>query len=522
MRLSHTRKSRLKGGCRQDCPPHSEEGFALLLVFLMASIIAISLYMEMPRVAFQAERQKEQLLMERGEQYKRAIGLFLRTNKNTRWPASIDELESYNNHRSLRRRYIDPMTGKDEWRLIHIQNGVLTDSLTNKKAGATDQAGLVPSGFINELQGMGGGGGTGPQGVNPGLRRRQSDGGPSVGPDGQPIQSSSAGTDSGGIPGVPPPPASAPYGGGSVIPGANGPPAGIAGLMGIPTPSQNGGQTNGQNSGGLGSFLGQGGGGLSSQPTVPGAALPGFPPGAGGIPGAGGGQAGQPGGVQINASAQAAAAGLLQNLLTQPRPGGLSGITSGSGQAGGIIGGGIAGIASKAEGEAIMVYSQKTDFSEWEFIYDPMKFSVPNPNGNGATGIGTPVSQMGSTAGMSNPGTPIGTGPGGNQASSLGGASGGFGGSPGGFGAGPGGSGGSPAGIAASFGASPGGFGAASPGASGAGVSSVAGFGASSMGGFGASGASGSTGATGGTGATAAGGTGFGQPGLADIRPGKK
>jgi hypothetical protein len=44
----------------------SESGFALLLVFLMASLIAISLYMEMPRVAFQAERQKEQLLMERG------------------------------------------------------------------------------------------------------------------------------------------------------------------------------------------------------------------------------------------------------------------------------------------------------------------------------------------------------------------------------------------------------------------------------------------------------------------------
>jgi hypothetical protein len=138
-----------------------------------------------------------------------------------------------------------------------------------------------------------------------------------------------------------------------------------------------------------------------------------------------------------------------------------------------------------------MVYGQRTDFSEWEFIYDPMKFTIPNPNGNGATGIGTPAAQIGSTAGTSNPGTPIGAGPGGTQASTFGAS-----GAPGGAG------GASPAGIGASFGAS---------------------FGTSSGSSFGASpGASGASGSTGATGATAAGGTGFGQPGLADIRPGKK
>ena len=56
----------------------NESGFALLLVFLMAAILAISLYMEIPRVAFETQRQKEQLLVERGEQYKRAIQLFVR------------------------------------------------------------------------------------------------------------------------------------------------------------------------------------------------------------------------------------------------------------------------------------------------------------------------------------------------------------------------------------------------------------------------------------------------------------
>src|SRR5580658_6587786 len=102
-----------------------DSGFALLLVFLMSAMIAISLYMEMPRVAMESQRQKEQLLIVRGEEYKRAILVFFKTTQ--RWPTKFEDLESFNNRRFLRRRYIDPMTGKDEWRLIHINNGVFTD-----------------------------------------------------------------------------------------------------------------------------------------------------------------------------------------------------------------------------------------------------------------------------------------------------------------------------------------------------------------------------------------------------------
>src|SRR5208282_3970251 len=99
-----------------------ESGFAMLMVFLMAACVAIMLYMEMPRVAFEAERQKELLLIDRGNQFKRAIQVFVndKTNNPTHnYPASIDQLENFNNHRYLRRKYVDPMTGKDEWRLIH-------------------------------------------------------------------------------------------------------------------------------------------------------------------------------------------------------------------------------------------------------------------------------------------------------------------------------------------------------------------------------------------------------------------
>src|SRR5215510_12248244 len=108
----------------------NQRGFALLLVFLMAAVFAITLYREIPRVAMESERSKEQLLIDRGEQYKRAIELFVK--KAGRYPARIEELESFQNQRFLRHRYIDPMTGKDEWRVIHVANGVLTDSKLSK------------------------------------------------------------------------------------------------------------------------------------------------------------------------------------------------------------------------------------------------------------------------------------------------------------------------------------------------------------------------------------------------------
>jgi len=458
----------------------------------MASLIAISLYMEMPRVAFQAERQKEQLLLERGEQYKRAIGLFLRTNKNARWPASIEELESFNNHRSLRKRYIDPMTGKDEWRLIHIQNGVLQDSVTNKKTNnANQQAGLSNDGFITELQGLGQQS-TDSQATNPALRRRTSDGGgATLGPDGQPLPNAPTGS-VGTFPGAPPPPGFVPPG--FVLPGVAGTQGapngqgGIPGMLGIPTVPGAPGQTS--------SFGGiVGGSPLGASQFPPQQAVPGAPPGfSPGLSGAfspnGAPSSGQPG-VQINPSAQAAAAGLLQNLLTQPRPGGLAGIT-GAAQSGAIMGGGIAGVASKGEGESIMVYGDRTDFSEWEFIYDPMKFRPPaNPN-SGSGGGGIPASQLASTAGMSSPGTPIGTGPGGTQVGGQGGQVG---------------------------------AGGAGAGSSGFGQSSSGQSSSSQFGQTGTSSTSSTPGANGAAGsAPPAGGgsTAFGQAGGPDIRPGKK
>ncbi len=115
----------------------SERGSALLIVFVFAAVVAISLYMEMPVSAFEARRLREQLLINRGEEYARAVQVFHR--KIGRYPTSFKELENTNNMRFLRSEYADPFTGKADWRLLHAgPTGMLIDS----KVPANQQLGL--------------------------------------------------------------------------------------------------------------------------------------------------------------------------------------------------------------------------------------------------------------------------------------------------------------------------------------------------------------------------------------------
>lgn len=161
-----------------------ERGFALLLVFAMAAIIAILLYSELPRAVFESARAKEELLVERGGQYTRAIGLYYRRNK--RFPQRIEDLEASNGIRYLRRKYLDPFTGKDEWRLIHVgPMGELIDSKVQKPGGLKEEKAENRNTLVGEGYQVGGGGG-GPQEQDRGqssiaMRQRPGDKGPPPG-----------------------------------------------------------------------------------------------------------------------------------------------------------------------------------------------------------------------------------------------------------------------------------------------------------------------------------------------------
>lgn len=84
---------------------------------LLMTLMLIALTIEAPRIAQQIKREKEEELIHRGNEYKTAIKKFFR--KTGRYPATLEELTNTNNMRFLRKKYVDPFTGKDDWRLLH-------------------------------------------------------------------------------------------------------------------------------------------------------------------------------------------------------------------------------------------------------------------------------------------------------------------------------------------------------------------------------------------------------------------
>ena len=86
----------------------------IVAIFIILLVVAVAA----PRVAKSLPRDKEVEAIHRGNQYVRAVQLYYR--KTGHYPGSIDQLEKTNNIRFLRQRYVDPMTGKPDWRLIHV------------------------------------------------------------------------------------------------------------------------------------------------------------------------------------------------------------------------------------------------------------------------------------------------------------------------------------------------------------------------------------------------------------------
>ncbi|HEV2578322.1 MAG TPA: type II secretion system protein [Acidobacteriaceae bacterium] len=103
---------------RHQKDSNSEAGFMLVFAIFLVALVFIALAVAAPVVAKDLQREKELESEHRAEQYVRAIRLFY--NKNKTYPPSIDALESTNNVRYLRKQYIDPLTGKNDWRIIHV------------------------------------------------------------------------------------------------------------------------------------------------------------------------------------------------------------------------------------------------------------------------------------------------------------------------------------------------------------------------------------------------------------------
>ena len=396
------------------------QGFILLSLLFFVAAIAIQVAISLPQAAMQAQRVRDERLIYRGKQYKRAVQLYFR--KYQKYPEKIDDLEETNGQRFLRRRYKDPLTGEDEWRLIHMgADGRMTDSLIHDieeeegQEGSSYYGGTGPSapmGSSAAFQGYSAGLTT-PDGRFRGAERARAVR-PSAAPTipGQSAPGAYGGTGQPGYEGEfdPNNPNPSPYG---IAPGQPGQPgqAGQPGAGGQPVAGQYPGYARvlpGQippTAGQRARNQQRRAGAYGPQPGT------GYPRGAAGAnrpssnrTGFGGqgfgssrGQpspgrrASPPQGFGVQGMNQQAA-NVIGRLLTQPRPGGLQGLRgrggSTSGQAG--FSKGIAGVASKVEDRGVMVYEGRENYNEWEFVYDYRQ----------EAGFGSPSIAQGSMAGQ--------------------------------------------------------------------------------------------------------------------------
>jgi len=136
--------------------PHKpgQQGYALLLVIFMGTMLLLLATMAAPNIRTEGQRQKEKEMIWRGRQYARGVKLYYR--KMGRFPTSIDDLTKpkVGSLRFMRQAYKDPMNTQDgSWRLIYVgPAGQLIGSLkppqTNLQFGQAQGIG-TPAGSLN-------------------------------------------------------------------------------------------------------------------------------------------------------------------------------------------------------------------------------------------------------------------------------------------------------------------------------------------------------------------------------------
>lgn len=96
---------------------HSQRGYMLVTLMFFVAMLAIVAAIAAPLISFRIRRDREEEMIHRGVQYSRAVRRYFR--KFGRYPNRIEDLESANNMRFLRKRYKDPITGQD-FKVLHL------------------------------------------------------------------------------------------------------------------------------------------------------------------------------------------------------------------------------------------------------------------------------------------------------------------------------------------------------------------------------------------------------------------
>jgi type II secretory pathway pseudopilin PulG len=313
--------------------PDPESGYILLAVLFLVALLVISLAVAAPKVAADIQRDKELELVHRGQQYTRAIKLYYK--KFGSYPNSIDQLMNTNDIHYLRRRYTDPLTGKDDWKLVYF--------------GQSHIPAMGPFGQV--LAGAAGGGVLGAQQ------------GSVYGQNGQTGLMGSPLGNGGSVLGN----------GGSVLGnGGSGSTFGNSGGDGSTFGTGGGSGSTFGTGGGAGSTFGNNGGTTPTDPNNPTGTTGTGATGVGTTQdGTGGGPAGSPGAFGTG------------------NPGGSTNPTLG--------GGPIVGVVSPVTKASIREYKKQKHYNQWEFVYNPLE-DLANSGGMGG-GVPTNLNGVGNTQG---------------------------------------------------------------------------------------------------------------------------
>jgi type II secretory pathway pseudopilin PulG len=142
-KTSQLKRAARTGGIRRAAgnigPSSRESGYVLLTLLLVVALLIVAMGAIVPSIAFQIRRDREEEMIHRGVQYSRAIRAYFK--KFGRYPTKLEDLESANNLRFLRKRYKDPINGKD-FKLLHFGEVKMFGSPI---AGASAIAGANPA-----------------------------------------------------------------------------------------------------------------------------------------------------------------------------------------------------------------------------------------------------------------------------------------------------------------------------------------------------------------------------------------
>jgi type II secretory pathway pseudopilin PulG len=113
---------KLNSPTRRNPARRNEAGYIMLTLLLAMALMVIFAGVIVPSITFEIKHDREEEMIHRGVQYSRAIRAYYK--KFGRYPTKIEDLESSNNMRFLRKRYKDPLNCKSgkcaDFKLLHF------------------------------------------------------------------------------------------------------------------------------------------------------------------------------------------------------------------------------------------------------------------------------------------------------------------------------------------------------------------------------------------------------------------